>query len=910
MEQDHSDTSSRPGSGSASPTGSSAATPGPVPPPLVPESTYVPPSSNKRSRVSHACENCRRRKVKCLGGQPCRHCFEHGLTDCHYVDPSQRPPPKPRAKRGAKKAAGAAAGAATAAPLTDGAASDSRGSSEPSGSEPPQPQQQQLHHFTAHPPSGVASQPISQADIDEISESMTLFFHIDAESNKATHYTNFGSSSGLQTLQPWSSTFREPAIHKPNPLAGRVPRRILFRENALFPARHFASRMLDVYFETFHAWFPILDRSLTYALLDEAVGASAPAHRNHHLAYAVLACGTLKFELMQGLNSVNSTTLLSRIFADIANTALQARIAHFLSIESVQAALLLAQHASVFPDKAPWLQVGTACRCATDIGLHLHLNAPQFRAIDACLPTWAKTMALLVTMDANLSLTTGRPLLLHTEEIFLNTDIYLRTPENQARFDDALLLDEDHYFVWSLRLAEITSKVARTLNGIATRRNLPYTLPELHGILSKFRSELPARLQFNPAETDALQRTQAAAIQLRYFGLVIALYRPLVSTKSTAIQSPLKQQYLALLEDAMVAAMHTTEHLVAGGLGGSIHLYPSSMGMHEILCLLTVICLLATNDDTPDRAQTQRALRYLDRVRILLVTMSSMAPMLARLLLFIGEIHSAMADTPLNQSALKAQLDWLSRRLLDSATAVLDFVDLPDDAQVATVNQLVAQYAALDVVSANAAAAVVAGSGTGNGANGGSNNLAYASSSSPPLLQPFQPVMQGLGSALPLWTMVAPSTAQQPPQPHQQPGAVPAATATAAATASGIPFTPTIAGMNFFPTPPGGELTDPLTLGAGTTTLGPDFALPVFPDLLDAHDVASLLDLTSPPGGGGGGGGSPSASNGGSGDGVLGFASAQDMYNAAYIQQLLDFGTGPGDGRTGFDGQQPSGSSS
>ncbi|CAO3623099.1 unnamed protein product [Cunninghamella blakesleeana] len=49
----------------------------------------------KRQRVSKACEQCRKKKIKCLGSPPtCNNCKSLGLN-CHYLESTKkRGPPK------------------------------------------------------------------------------------------------------------------------------------------------------------------------------------------------------------------------------------------------------------------------------------------------------------------------------------------------------------------------------------------------------------------------------------------------------------------------------------------------------------------------------------------------------------------------------------------------------------------------------------------------------------------------------------------------------------------------------------------------------------------------------------------------------------------------------------------------
>lgn len=61
----------------------------------VPTKTPVMPQMQKRRRVTRACDECRRKKIKCDGKQPCSHCTIYSY-ECTYDQPSNRrrnPPP-------------------------------------------------------------------------------------------------------------------------------------------------------------------------------------------------------------------------------------------------------------------------------------------------------------------------------------------------------------------------------------------------------------------------------------------------------------------------------------------------------------------------------------------------------------------------------------------------------------------------------------------------------------------------------------------------------------------------------------------------------------------------------------------------------------------------------------------------
>ena len=44
---------------------------------------HLPPQLQKRRRVTRACDECRRKKIKCDGKQPCTHCTVYSYGQSH-----------------------------------------------------------------------------------------------------------------------------------------------------------------------------------------------------------------------------------------------------------------------------------------------------------------------------------------------------------------------------------------------------------------------------------------------------------------------------------------------------------------------------------------------------------------------------------------------------------------------------------------------------------------------------------------------------------------------------------------------------------------------------------------------------------------------------------------------------------
>lgn len=52
--------------------------------PMSESGSKPPPPMQKRRRVTRACDECRRKKIKCDGKQPCTHCtvYSYGMSAC------------------------------------------------------------------------------------------------------------------------------------------------------------------------------------------------------------------------------------------------------------------------------------------------------------------------------------------------------------------------------------------------------------------------------------------------------------------------------------------------------------------------------------------------------------------------------------------------------------------------------------------------------------------------------------------------------------------------------------------------------------------------------------------------------------------------------------------------------------
>ncbi|KAI9187992.1 hypothetical protein H9P43_002383 [Blastocladiella emersonii ATCC 22665] len=782
----------------------------------------------KRPRIFQACDECRRRKSKCDGQLPCKHCSANA-RQCQYATNSKR-----KSRNAPKSSESLARCADPNALLLNGngsadasAAEGSSRSSPFSGTESsPDPAPSSSSSSTAvvpttfqvraSPPASSGRADIDQHDIDELSDNLLFIVQLDGD-GRAKSFANLGPSNGISTLRAWSQTLSEGAIHHIHnaPSATREAR----RELKLFPPRPLVDMLLGVYFDSMHRWVPIVDR----AAVDAELASPTP---NYLYLYSILAIGALHHEVTNGLTVTNTPVLLSWVFAERAKTRLMPiGSANLLSIESLQGMALLAYYSMNLHGNASWSILGIAARGAIDMGLNHNPTANHFLRGRVCVPTWALTMAAIYSLDRFEALVKGRPIMLQdTDCCFVTGNEFLRTRENEARYDASRLLEPDHYFVWSLRLAEITGKVSTTLNSIAHRRDLPFSLPFLHGLLTAFRAQLPARLQFNPAEPDPVTRIQAATINLRYYGLVVSLYRPLLSGRAaTLIDSPLKQQYLSLLEGTFCAMITILESTRADLT------HYSNMLMHELIVILSVAVVLVTHDHSAGRSTSRSVIEYLDRLYAFVAQASAVWPFMTRPARIVLDIRASIQQEALDTSALDEQLNLSAVRYNGQIEAVTDLFESPPDAQQLAVARLSTWY--LDMRRASLHAATAAPSAASAAAA-----MAAMRPGVVPARVPLSVGQPGTTNG-PMFNCHAPPSPPLERQRHNDP----------------LPPGPLTFGQ---PAPAAATVLPGLAAPIPGGFTAPFVSLPSIPDVLTASDLASILGTststsTSTPGGGG-----------------------------------------------------------
>ncbi|KNE70351.1 hypothetical protein AMAG_14491 [Allomyces macrogynus ATCC 38327] len=513
----------------------------------VPASSLIPA---KKARAARACLQCRKRKIKCSGTEPCQHCQDFELL-CEYKEPLKRGP-----KAGKLNAVKNGTGQPIVSLFQPASVLD-----------------------THVPLTSSVTRPSTDADVDEIANNLALLVTLDANGTPRG-FSNYGNSSGYHLLKglPSNTNLDGVNVFFSQIAVQHVTMNEILRHRVWFPRRDLLELLLNVYQERVHHWWPMLSRrtlneSVAYvdrALTDPANEAcTAEFNRHALLIYAALAMPAAMWELQHQICvAVPYSRIMSahgkRLLANVCSSAAN-------HLTDAQAALLLAIFDLGIPSGNNWLTSGMGFRIALSLGLNLDQRAvmptttwtglgrrgggggtdthAERRELSPELvklaqhapgvPSRILTFLVVFIMDRLGAAAGGRPIMVHEEDCVLDLDAIKDTDDNRAKYADEqdLLLPPTSYFPYYLAWSEIVGKVLRVANSFYRRKQLSAKLlPELHAALTQFRSGIPQELVFDPAAFHTLDGAppstatlESAVLTMGYTQTIIYMYRPLVT---------------------------------------------------------------------------------------------------------------------------------------------------------------------------------------------------------------------------------------------------------------------------------------------------------------------------------------------------------------------------------------------
>ncbi|KAI5777159.1 hypothetical protein EDC01DRAFT_732677 [Geopyxis carbonaria] len=452
--------------------------------PVSPRHSYIAPSTptsttstgpHQRLRTSKACEECRKRKIKCHGQSPvpCEYCRSKGLA-CTY-----RTQTRVRRPRAALLHAGNIAHAFEHATRP---------------APPPAAPEEQAHGADMMEETVYAG--VSATENEGSSRTMTLYYGPSSNFSLIQHiHARLGAGAsaasstgdddepdpafedGLDTFQYRDIFFGrhsdrpETALQYPR---GRRTAAATAAVNLLFLPVPLAQKFLDGFLTTIQKHLPFVEEAAAREMLAILYGMAPPTVRAMDTAERAIILAVLSL----GATLTDEMAWAATLFARAKATADE--LADTVNVQACQIQLLLAHYHQI--QGAPnsvYLAVGTAMRKALAAGLHKETlaAAPGPHTAERRLTFWS-----IYILESTICYGLGRP------AAVADCDITTPPPLNHA------------FFSLLIKLAQIYARAQRTLYG-ARRGSLHslYTAAQaIYSDLTAFRAALPPALAFGP----------------------------------------------------------------------------------------------------------------------------------------------------------------------------------------------------------------------------------------------------------------------------------------------------------------------------------------------------------------------------------------------------------------------------
>ncbi|KDQ52659.1 hypothetical protein JAAARDRAFT_183930 [Jaapia argillacea MUCL 33604] len=577
-------------------------------------------SGSKKRRVNRACDVCRRKKIRCNGGQTsngqCSNCLAFNYQ-CTYLEGSKKNPPSERyvetlemrlkkmeellsklnpsmelqGSTPSPSNSGSGSGPASASALTD-----------PLRPLPPSASASN-NDRSFFVPAARSPNPKTIPDYTEETEETE-----DEDALRGDHEYRYSPLSAQQSQDPQINPFRGRFI-------GRASGAMLVRTTATLKLNHTSEEEKPFWQGFFDQrrpaywnpcpWEQTPDRgpvTLDFPendLLNSLVGIY---FRTTNLMVPLLHYPTFRRCLQEGLHLRDwgfGSTVLGvcavasrssddpRVFLEGTGGAeLSAGWKWFSQIELARPPLLNPQtlydlqmyclaaiyfQGSSVPHNA-WVIIGMGLRLAQDVGAHSHKVYGATPTVEDEL--WKRAFWVLVSLDRLTSAGLGRPCALHDEEI--NVDLPIEC-------DDEYWIDEDPdkafkqpssrpstiaYFICFTKLNRILALILRsiyTLNkvvgtpGFAGPRKEQHIVVELDSALNKWVDSIPDHLRWDPHRTHPLFFTQSALLYAHYYHIQIMIHRPFIPSPRNP--STLSFPSLAICTNAARSCVHIMDLL-------------------------------------------------------------------------------------------------------------------------------------------------------------------------------------------------------------------------------------------------------------------------------------------------------------------------------------------------------------
>ncbi|KAK9719858.1 hypothetical protein K7432_004516 [Basidiobolus ranarum] len=516
--------------------------------------------SQKRQRVSKACDNCRRKKVRCDGLQPtCSNCTTLNIY-CTYLETSKkRGPPKGYIEAIENKLhrmehllsdlveSDPRAAESVLAELQKVEGLDDVRLRLANRTRPSEfhelRRRNELNSNSSSPISSMESpnnnntpergvwDPVMEALSDDANQ-LTL------DDQGRVRYMGF--SSGFYLLQ--NTEKYQDGLFRMKPLT-QCPLDSEDTESNpfLLPIPPVFEHLLDTYFEHINPIIPLLHReNFTTKLKNNTQDPPL------FLLNAIFALAANLSSKIQWLEQENAR---SEVFYKRAKKLLDQSY-DVTSLENVQALVLLSHYFHItHGSMKSWVYSGMAIRLAEDLGLHRNPDRWQIKTLSHALKEARKrTWWSCYIMDRNASACMGRPLCIDDRHCDTslpqldNTVLTENSPEHEESVNSGIRMD---VFVEVTKLHEI---IGRIMNNVYAIRAHPTQNPfkseeillDLDSALHKWLVELPSNLQYSPQEYFSGKKPASnfvVYLHVLYHSALILLHRPYIPNPNSRVNT-------------------------------------------------------------------------------------------------------------------------------------------------------------------------------------------------------------------------------------------------------------------------------------------------------------------------------------------------------------------------------------
>ncbi|KAF4332007.1 transcription activator acu-15 [Fusarium beomiforme] len=375
----------------------------------------------------------------------------------------------------------------------------------------------------------------------------------------------FGQSSIHFLLQEVPHSNRHRSSHRGLDRTSASTATTLLTEEFALPPRQVADKLLDIYFDSAHIFYPFTHSTSfrrRYESLWTLTGYTLPSE----VEVGDIGVGGDKCSETSFFCALNTMFALACEFSDLpqkesASAMFSSRMRSLLQMDVLDKgdlshvqALLLAGHfglSSEHPIRC-YNVIGLACRIAVGLGLNTERHADQRSALEN--EVRRRVWYGCLQMEMQVCMTLGRPPILQiTDDVLLPAavdDEFIR-PGIETYVQPEGIISQNLFMVENIRLAKILNKILASIYWPSLSSDFS-ALVRLDGLLDNFKNSLVDALRWWDIETTQEQGTptprnqllqrQRNVLQARFLHLRILLYRPSFSAFCAAERRSLQRR--------------------------------------------------------------------------------------------------------------------------------------------------------------------------------------------------------------------------------------------------------------------------------------------------------------------------------------------------------------------------------